>query len=184
MAYVGLLASIGVVILLLAFSVMLPVGYAVGRLKDQSRLGLAAVLSTISGVLLMGLIGAMTAAAVELSEGAMSLGLAGTAVFLIMFASGFKQAVQDNTPSLALRFLPLLAGLATLVFVIATRPVWIVGAGGFVLGIVSWLMRVPVLGWIAAGSGGLFVLWSMGAVIQLVVVMIAGSATAVASQKE
>ena len=159
-SYLVLLATIGVLLLLLGLTVVLLLGIIEQTLLRRSQYLLAATLSTVSVVLVMALFAAVTVQAVGQSEGRMHTGMAATLVGVIMLASGVRGSISDGhtiwTPSF--RLAQVLAGLAVYVVIALLQPEWLIPLSGPLLRVVQWLFELPVLGWIARMTGGLFVL--------------------------
>jgi len=116
----------------------------------------------------------------------MHTGMAATLVGVIMLASGVRGSISDGhtiwTPSF--RLAQVLAGLAVYVVIALLQPEWLIPLSGPLLRVVQWLFELPVLGWIARMTGGLFVLWSLGELLTFATVAIATPVALVAQRRD
>jgi hypothetical protein len=185
--YLSLLATIGVLLLILAFTLVLFLATIEQALERRSKYLFAAIFSTFSVVLAMALFAAVTVLAADQSEGRLHTGIAATVIGLIMLASGVQgsiQATQDTMWTPTFRFAQVLLGLAVYIVIAISQPEWLMPLADPLLRIVQWLFEVPILGWIARISGGLFVIWSIGALFRFVVVAVAAPASLAAHREK
>lgn len=173
--YLLLIAMVGVLLLLLAITVGLVLGMIEQALLKRSQYLLAAIVSTLSVVLVMALFAAVTVVAVGQSEGRLQVGIAATLVGLIMLASGVRGSVQaaDTIWTPSFKLARVLGGLAVFIVVAVVQPGWLEIVGVFSLSVVTRLFDLPVLGWVARFLGGLFVLWSLAELLRFASVAVA-----------
>lgn len=172
--YFSLLVAIGVILVLLGFTVVFVLALLEKALVDRSRLIEAAFVSTFSIVLLMAILGAVTATAAERSDGRLQTWIAATLVGLAMLAIGIKGAVQtvELEWSQGFKFTQVLLGLLVYTLVVLQQPQWLIVPGGVLLSLVHWLIGVPVFGWLVALTGGVFVIWTVCEMLQFFVVLL------------
>ena len=149
--YLSLLATIGVLLLLLTFTLGLFIVQIEEALEKRSKYLLAAVVSTFSVVLMMTLFAAMTILVVDQSEGRLHAGIAATLVGLVMLASGVRGAVQAAEGTIwtpAFRLSQVLLGLAVYIVIAVWQPGWLIPLAGLLLHVVQWFFGLPLLGWV------------------------------------